>query len=194
MLSLFHNLPPKEKRLTFATILTILRALIIPFVVLSMIFQNWDLAFLFFLIASITDLLDGIIARAAGEQTILGSVLDPIVDKILILSVYFTLSFIETPLFHIPKWFFIIVLAKELLLIFGTLYLIKVKGFFQLKPTFNGKLAMVFQVLFIVWLFSCYFFNWVPVKTYYLMLFLVLWFTIAVFLEYLHLAIKGKFK
>lgn len=190
MLKILSKFPKKEKRITVATVLTLLRLVFIPFLVYSMINQEWTKSFWIFIVASLSDFLDGGIARFRNEQTMLGAALDPFVDKFLILSVYFTLAFIDTPLFSIPKWFFILVFSKEILLILGSLFLLKKDGPFNVKPTYLGKGAMLIQVAFITWLFSCYFFNWVPVKTYYLMLFLVLFFVGGSLIQYFYLGFK----
>lgn len=178
------RLPKKERTITLATKITIVRGLLIPFILGAMIVQDWSAAFWLFVIASATDVLDGGLARFRNEQTVLGAALDPMVDKLLVLAVYCTLAFIQTPLFIIPKWFFIVVLTKELLLVLGVIYFFNKHGFFRVQPSQLGKLAMTVQIGFISWLFSCYFFHWMPYKTYYLMLGLVLVFVTLSFVQY----------
>lgn len=188
---LIRKLPKKERRITLATKITIIRGLLIPGIIVGMVFQNWGLAFWLFVLASITDILDGGIARFRNEQTTLGACLDPIVDKLLVLSVYFTLAFIDTPLFVIPKWFCAIVLTKELLLVCGVVYLFYRNGFFKVHPSKLGKSAMLVQICFISWLFSCHFFNWMPVKTYSLMISLVLIFVTLSFFHYIYTGFRS---
>src|SRR3989338_8578589 len=166
IIKFFKKLPLKEKRVTWATIITILRLFLIPFIIISVIFQEWGIAFWLFVVASFSDVLDGNVARFFNQRTFLGACLDPIVDKILILSVFTILAFVQSPLFSIPKWFVFIILVKEILLLLGTLIFIIIKGKIEIHPTVLGKTTMVAQVFFIIWLFACYFFKWVPVKTY----------------------------
>lgn len=187
MLNFIKNIPHNERRITLATVVTLLRLLFVPFIIVSMVNQKWDMAFWLFIIASVTDFIDGGLARLMNDQTMLGAALDPIVDKFLVLSIYFTLSFIDTPLFSIPKWFFVFILLKEFGLIFGGLVLFYKNGPFNVKPTYLGKFNMLLQVVFVVWLFSCYFFDWLPIKTYYVMLSLALFFSIATFLQYFYI-------
>ena len=78
---------------------TLLRIASVPFIVASMVTQHWGIAFFLILFASATDLLDGFLARNFDQKTFLGACLDPIADKILILSCYFTLAFWQSPLF-----------------------------------------------------------------------------------------------
>ncbi|MFI5333439.1 MAG: CDP-alcohol phosphatidyltransferase family protein, partial [Candidatus Babeliales bacterium] len=123
-----------------------------------------------FVTAAVTDVLDGNIARWRNEQTFLGACLDPIADKCLLVSCFFTLAFVRTPLFSIPRWFVIIMLIKEVIIVGGAYAIYLIRGSVAIEPTRLGKMTTVFQVLFIIWLFACYFFQWVPIKTYYVML------------------------
>lgn len=165
--------PAREKRITLSTWITLARIAMTPLVVITMIFGYWSTAFLLFLVASLSDFLDGNIARWRNEQTVLGACLDPVADKILLISCFFTLAFAPSPLFHLPLWFVLIVLIRELIIVVGVIVLYFVKGAVQMDPTITSKITTLMQVLFIVWIFSCYFFNWLPIKTYYSMLVLV---------------------
>ena len=66
-----------------------------------------------FAVAAISDILDGWLARYLHEHTFLGACLDPIVDKLLVLSVFATLALFHTPLFALPRWFVMLVFIKE---------------------------------------------------------------------------------
>lgn len=160
----------KERRITFSTMLTLGRFILVPLIVGAMVQNWWGWAFALFVVAAVTDLLDGYLARLLHQETFLGACLDALADKVLILAVFTTLSCIDAPLFRIPLWFLLLVLAKELVQIFGALLIYGINGTIEVKPTLLGKIAMIMQSLFVVWLFACYFFGWVPVKTYYAML------------------------
>lgn len=183
-LQFFRQLPAREKTITLSSWVTIARMLLTPIIIWSMIYHYWGTAFALFVTACLTDMLDGNIARLRGEQTFLGAVLDPIADKLLILSCFFTLAFIKSPLFTVPKWFFSIVLIKELILIAGAILIFLIKGHIQVTPLLLGKFTTVVQMGFIMWLFACYFFAWVPIKTYYSMLGILLILIIASFIQY----------
>jgi cardiolipin synthase len=156
----------KERHITFSTMLTIARLVAVPFIVFAMIQGAWGWAFGLFLAAAVTDILDGYLARMLHQETFLGACLDALADKILILAVFATLTFVDTPLFRIPGWFLWIVLGKELFQIVGAFIVYIVRGRIYVSPTRLGKVAMIVQTFFIVWLFACYFFGWLPVKTY----------------------------
>ncbi len=182
--NLFRKLPASEKRITLATIFTLARIASVPFIVAAMVYQYWGVAFTLIIFSSITALVDGFLARNFGQKSFLGACLDPIADKLLILSCYFTLAFSQSPLFTIPGWFVWLVLFKELLLLGFAVTIWKIKGFLKVEPTLLGKLTMTVQVVFIVWLFACYFFHWVPIRTYYFMLGLVLLLVLSSLIQY----------
>ena len=116
----FKQLPASEKRFTISTLFTVLRIVLTPFIVAAMAMHFWGAAFILFSIASVSDVVDGYLARSLSEQTFLGACLDPIADKFLILSCFFALAFIRSPLFTIPLWFVLLILIKELILVGGT--------------------------------------------------------------------------
>jgi len=184
---LFQNLPDEQLRITLSTIFTLLRIILAPFIVYAMVSQQWGLAFGLFIIAAATDIIDGNIARLFDEKTFLGACLDPIADKILLVSCFATLAFVQSPLFSIPRWFVLLVLIKDTIIIAGAFAIFFVKGHLRVNPTLLGKLTTVAQVSFITWLFACYFFKWLPIKTYYTMLTLVSVLAIASLLQYLHM-------
>jgi cardiolipin synthase len=186
----FRKIPVAEHKITLATKFTIFRILAVPVIVYAMISHWWGVAFLLFLAAALSDIIDGYLARNFDQVSILGACLDPLADKLLILAIYFTLAFVQSPLFTIPLWFVCLVLVKELLQIIGAVILFTRAGTLEIKPTLLGKLTMAVQVLFIVWLFACYFFHWLPVKTYYYMLGAVLILVLSTLLHYSYRGIK----
>lgn len=191
MFNRLHTLAPHERKITVSTLITGIRFLLTPCVVGAMIAQRWGLACLLFFVAAVTDVLDGALARWRNEQTFLGACLDPIADKVLILSVFCTLAFVQSPLFAIPIWFVCTILLKELILILGAVALYGVYGSLEIKPTIIGKSTMLMQVLFILWLFACYFFHWLPIKTYYTMLGALLIFSVAALCDYAYIGLKN---
>lgn len=184
---LFKKLPHREKKITFSTMLTLVRFVLIPFIVAAMVLQHWYAAFILFIIAAITDILDGWFARWFNERTFLGAALDPIADKLLVIAVFATLAFYQSPLFSIPRWFVLMVLIKELIQIAGASIVYYYKGHLDIAPTLWGKLTMVAQSAFITWLFACYFFHWVPIKTYFFMLTTVCALVIGTFVDYMRI-------
>ena len=184
---LFKNLPAREKKITVSTMLTLIRLALIPFIVIAMIQDVWGVAFVLYIVAAVTDVLDGWIARCFNQRTFLGAALDPITDKLLVIAIFFTLAFIQPFLFRIPLWFVIGVLLKELIQITGAIIIYSKRGYLHIAPTFLGKANGVVQTIFITWLFTCYFFNWAPFKTYYVLLTLVAAFVVLTFVDYVRI-------
>lgn len=190
MASFFQKIPSHEKRITISTMVTLVRIALVPFIVGAILTQHWGTAFFLFVTASVTDVIDGYLARALNEQTFLGACLDPIADKLLLLSVFSTLAFAQSPLFTIPGWFVLIVLLRELIILSGAGIVYAVKGSLEVHPTRLGKATTLVQVLFVTWLFACYFFQWLPVKTYYGMLGLLLVMVIASCVQYVRMGVQ----
>lgn len=185
-----RKLPAREKKITLPSVLTIIRIILVPFIVAAMVMHHWGVSFALFVVASITDCLDGTLARLLNQKTFLGAFLDPLADKFLILSCFFTLAFVQSPLFLVPKWFVWFVLCKEVLQVSGALFVYLHKGHIEIRPTILGKVTATAQMGFIIWLFACYFFQWVPIKTYYTMLGLLLILTMVSLVQYARIGIR----
>ena len=123
-------------------LLTLLRIAASPVMVLLLSDRAYEAALWIFLIAGITDGLDGYIAKRFGFQSELGAVLDPIADKLLILSAFVTLG----GLGDIPLWLLILVAFRDLLIIGGYLVLRMVEGDVQMQPTPVSKLNTFLQI------------------------------------------------
>jgi cardiolipin synthase len=178
-----------KKWATFSNVLTILRLLLTPVVVSCLYYQKWLEAFWVFVFAASTDLLDGHLARLFDEQTHLGAFLDPIADKFLILSSFGALAFFHSPFFHIPWWFFIIVFSRDLVTLIGSCLLLCFYKDAHLEPMMWGKLNTLLQVLFLVWVFVCYFAGWEPYRTYLAILVILAIFSLFSLLQYIQRAL-----
>ncbi len=190
-LRIFKHLPAHEKRITIPTVFTFIRFILSFVIVGTMIVGYWGSAFVLFILAASTDLIDGSLARILNEKTFLGACLDPLADKMLLLSVFCTLAFVDTPLFQIPQWFFAFVLGKEIMQVTGAVIVYSIKGQIDVRSTILGKITTVVQVGFIVWLFACYFFKWLPIKTYYTMLGVVIIMVFASLVQYVSIGIQA---
>lgn len=103
-------------------ILTIIRIILIPFFVFlffSDLPHNMSFALVIFIIAGMTDVLDGFIARRFNLVSDVGKVLDPLADKMMLLSVLICLT--STGL--VPLWILILIMLKEMVMIYGGVYL-----------------------------------------------------------------------
>lgn len=184
MKKLLKQLPIEEKQITISNFLTLTRITLTPIICSFLMMQQWHIAWTLFVIAAITDLLDGFFARLLQQQTFLGACLDPIADKFLIVSVFFTLALARSVLFAVPTWFATLILCKELMVICGTIMVYCIQGFVVIKPTFLGKITTTIQMIFIAWVFACYFFHWMPIKTFNCMLVLMLILVVGCLTQY----------
>jgi len=184
-------LPAYERRLTLATALTLTRILLIPFIVSFMTMQLWALAWILCAVAATTDAVDGYVARKFQEQTLLGAALDPIADKVLVISVLTTLSLIDHCPLHVPGWFVIFLIIKELLQVAGAMALAHHHGMLRIKPTPLAKITALIQMVFIIWLLACYNFGWLPLRTYYAVVATVFILQILVFAHYVYIGLSS---
>lgn len=141
--------------MSFPNKLTILRILLIPFIVVSLVYytpQNdilrWIALFLF-LGAALTDVVDGYIARRQKQRTELGSFLDPLADKFLIISVFLCLTIGKFPL-RIPAWVTISVISRDVIIGAGFIIIYIINGRKTISPNRLGKITTFFQMSTVV--------------------------------------------
>jgi cardiolipin synthase (CMP-forming) len=146
--------------MTTANKITILRILLIPFFVIEIIYYVrtgnavcWLAGVLSFAVAAILDGVDGYVARRYHQWSELGTVLDPLADKLLLVSAIVVLSFDHTPrLATIPLWLTGIIIGRDSLLGIGAVVVRMVAGKISVRPRLTGKLATVFQMLMVGWI------------------------------------------
>ena len=129
--------------LTLANRLTILRILITPVITILLMYRQGGAALALFLLAGITDGLDGLVARSWKQKTTLGMVLDPVADKLLLTSTVVTLTILK----ELPRWFTIIVVSRDVLLIGGSVILYMFLGKLSTPPSWLGKATTGFQLI-----------------------------------------------
>jgi CDP-diacylglycerol--glycerol-3-phosphate 3-phosphatidyltransferase len=105
-----------------------------------------------FALAALGDALDGYIARRCHQESELGAILDPLADKLLLVSALVILS-LDTRgrLAQIPWWLAAIVAARELILLGGMVAIRCARGKFTARPRLAGKVATVFQMAAVLW-------------------------------------------
>lgn len=114
-----------------------------------------------FIIASLSDALDGYIARAYKMTSQFGTVMDPLADKLLILSAIFTLSYIRVEgLESLPIWFPVLVVTRDAVLVVGTAVLHVTTRSIKVRPHWTGKVATAFQMVLICVILLK--FHWIP--------------------------------
>lgn len=136
--------------ITLATYITIFRIILIA-PIIYLLFNNFFLAAgLLVAVAGITDFLDGYIARRYHQESTLGALLDPMADKLFILSTFTALWYCYPGL--LPAWFIIFLWVKETFLSIGALYMLY-NGFKPAQARFSGKIALILQLFYGLLLF-----------------------------------------
>ncbi len=137
--------------LTVPNLLSLLRMGLVPLFIISVIDGQPRRALAVFVAAGVTDALDGAIARLYHQQSLLGSYLDPIADKLLLTSAYVMLSI--PSLNHgsaIPVWVTVLVIARDVLLVAVALVLYLAVGVKRFPPSVLSKITTVVQVSAVV--------------------------------------------
>lgn len=156
LFSLFARIfASKKEWMTFSNFLTSLRLILAPCVCIALSLQYWNIASLVFFCAAITDFFDGFFARYFNECTLLGRVLDPIADKMLLIFSVGGLTFFDSPFLKMPMWFFVLVAMRELLLLIGGGFiLLKKRTFLIINPSQQGKFATFILLSFLSFSFT----------------------------------------
>jgi len=123
--------------------LTIIRILLVPIIVILLMQELFFLALIVFVAASVTDALDGFLARILKQQTVLGAYLDPLADKALILTTFVALSILNV----IPGWLTVIVISRDCVILLGVSVLFLMSVSFEIAPSFVSKATTVIQLL-----------------------------------------------
>jgi len=135
-------------KITIPNLLSLLRMGLVPVFILVVLDGEAGKALAVFLIAGITDALDGFIARVWGQQSLLGSYLDPIADKLLLMTGYVVLAIPDQHLGPlIPVWVTVLVLARDVFIVIVALILHLAAGVKSFKPTLLSKITTAVQVL-----------------------------------------------
>ncbi|MEY2561869.1 MAG: hypothetical protein QOH88_62 [Verrucomicrobiota bacterium] len=155
--------------MTTANKITIVRILMIPvFVTLAIYYgesiqegkpNDWMrfTAVVVFLLAAVSDGLDGYVARRYNQRSTLGGILDPIADKGLLLSGIITLSIsnwstVDVHYGKFPAWFPVLVITRDAVILIGSAVLHILNGKVRVRPSWTGKVATVLQMAAIAWI------------------------------------------
>ena len=149
--------------MTFATKITIFRILLIPvFIGTAMYYADsvaqgrrdetlrW-LTVAVFALAALSDAVDGYVARKMNQRSRLGAILDPLADKLLMLSAVIVLSVTAWPQ-RFPLWFPLLIISRDLISIVGAFVVHHIAGHCRIQAHWTGKVATIAQIVAILWL------------------------------------------
>ena len=141
--------------LNWANRLTVIRITSVPLFIASLVYYSperkyfYFLSVVIFLLACLTDAMDGYIARKFNQKTVLGSYIDPIADKLLLISGFLSLSFMGhlPDSMRIPAWITILVVARDVIILIGSTMIFLTTGRLKAQPLVIGKITTVFQMI-----------------------------------------------
>lgn len=144
--------------MTLANKITIARILLVPFFILEILLyqrtgdglHRW-LGIGLFAVASLSDAIDGYVARRFAQRSELGAILDPLADKLLLVSAVLLLSIRNPYLPILPFWLTLTILSRDVLLVIGLILLHVTTGSTRVRPRPEGKVATVLQMGAVVW-------------------------------------------
>lgn len=125
--------------------LTITRIILIPLFVTSVIYRRYDYALFLFVIAALTDMFDGLIARLKSQKTAFGNFLDPLADKFLLVTSFIVFSMYGL----VPTWLTIMIISRDIIVVTGWIVLYLLTHRAEIEPTITGKAATTFQLILI---------------------------------------------
>ena len=140
--------PPSAIRqaLSIPNQLTMVRMLVLPFILIAMIYRQHDTALWLFVAAGLTDAVDGLVARRFNQKTRLGAFLDPMADKLLLSSAFVVQALIGV----LPWWVTILVLSRDLIIMATVVVMILATPIRDFPPSIFGKVNTAVQFLTIL--------------------------------------------
>ena len=142
--------------ITLPNLLTVIRMVLIPVFVSMLFYERFGWALGVFVLAGVTDGLDGLLARRFDQKSQLGTILDPIADKLLLVTAFIVLSLpsiIPQPMprhFPVPFWVTAAVISRDIFIVVGSAAINIVTGFRRFRPSWLGKINTVVQILAVV--------------------------------------------
>jgi len=122
-------------------LITLARLLASPVAVYLILNESWVAAFWIFMVAGLSDAVDGFLAKRFGARTLVGGYLDPLADKALLVGVFVVLGYLH----HLPNWLVILVVFRDLLIVGGALLVHTLTGSLKMRPLMISKINTVAQ-------------------------------------------------
>lgn len=127
-------------------ILTLSRLLLTPLFVILLLRDQLRPALAIFILAGISDGLDGLIARCFNQRTILGAYLDPIADKVLLMSAFVCLAISG----GVPDWLAVVVISRDVLIVIGIAIFTLTEKNYRIRPSLVSKCTTAVQILMVI--------------------------------------------
>lgn len=131
-------------------LITLFRILLVPLLVIFLIEGERLFALIVFVLASASDGLDGFIARVFNQKTRLGAFIDPIADKLLLLTAYISVAILN----NFPRWLAVLVVSRDVIILVGIGVLMLNNRTVEIKPLLTSKATTFFQLVTICFFLS----------------------------------------
>jgi len=146
---------------TLPNFITLIRLAALPFFLVSIADGRFDIALVIFVAAGFSDFVDGFLARRLGMKSALGAYLDPIADKLLLITSYLFLAIPSYPAaVKVPVWLAVLVLSRDFLLLLVGLLLILTTGRKSFPPTWAGKVTTVTLIVTVLFVLCANIWDW----------------------------------
>ena len=142
--------------MSIPNLITLARILAVPVSLWAITSGEMRIAFILFLVAGLSDLVDGFLAKRFGMATELGAYLDPLADKAMIISIYVALGIVEA----IPRWLVILVVSRDIMIVGAVILSWLVDKPVKLKPLTVSKLNTVVQIVLATVVLAALAFRW----------------------------------
>jgi len=135
-----------QSPISIPNILTLLRILLTPLFVILLLGEDYNLALIIFILAGLSDGLDGLIARYLNQRTAIGAYLDPVADKLLLVSAYIGLAVLNV----IPDWVAVIVISRDVIISLGIAVFTMTEKTYEVRPSLISKFTTTAQILTVI--------------------------------------------
>ncbi|MFA5256367.1 MAG: CDP-alcohol phosphatidyltransferase family protein [Candidatus Omnitrophota bacterium] len=138
--------------MNLANRITITRIILTPLFIAAVVYGRMDIALILFMTAVISDGLDGFVARSMNQKTSIGTILDPVADKILLISAFICLTLTKSipEGLRLPPYVPIVVISRDAIIVLGSILIHVIKGTVKIVPSFWGKITTFFQMMTVV--------------------------------------------
>jgi cardiolipin synthase (CMP-forming) len=130
--------------MTIPNLITIARLLIVPLVIVMIMQGQWGWAFLLFVVAGVSDGVDGYLARRLDMRTEFGAYIDPLADKALLVSIYVALSVVGV----LPGWVAVLVVSRDVMIVAAIMVSYLMANPVAIRPLFVSKINTAAQIAF----------------------------------------------
>ncbi len=136
--------PPVACPMTIPNLITVFRLVLVPLVVLMILQGRWGAAFAAFVVAGVSDGIDGWIARRFDMRSELGAIIDPLADKALLVSIYVTLAIAGV----LPDWVTVVVVSRDVIMVMAIMVSWLMDRRMEIRPMLVGKANTAAQIGF----------------------------------------------